>query len=159
MNVMNTGVGSARVGEWYVRWDNGELFQVMGHHPERHASSIENFQGELYEIDDQTWSVLPLTLVEPPDDPTMDLQAEGVAQAESAEAVEKRAAQVAEEAQVAEDETSERVAEAEPAEQMTEALEEELEWPSPVEQVEVEEFASPDGRLRFHGPGARPPLR
>lgn len=67
MNAMNTGVGWARVGEWYVRWDVGELFQVTGYHGERHASLIESFDGETYEIDDDTWSVLPLAAVQPPD--------------------------------------------------------------------------------------------
>jgi len=74
MSVMNTGVGSPRVGEWYVRWDNGELFQVTGYHPERRASSIENFQGEMYEIGDESWSILPLATVRPPQGWTTDLQ-------------------------------------------------------------------------------------
>lgn len=74
MNVMNTGDGSARVGEWYVRWDNGELFQVTGYHPERRANSIESFDGEMYELDEATWSALPLALVRPPDGWTTDLQ-------------------------------------------------------------------------------------
>ena len=65
---MNNGVGTARVGQWYLRWDKGEIFQVTGCDKQAGTIEIQTFDGDLDEIDDETWRVLPLGLAEPPED-------------------------------------------------------------------------------------------
>ncbi len=65
---MNNGVGSARIGQWYLRWDRGEIFQVTGYDQEARSIEIQTFDGDLDEIEGETWRVLPLGLAEPPED-------------------------------------------------------------------------------------------
>lgn len=65
---MNNGVGSARIGQWYLRWDKGEIFQVTGFDEEAGTIEIQAFDGDLDEIDEETWRVLPLGLAVPPED-------------------------------------------------------------------------------------------
>ncbi len=65
---MNTGVGRARVGQWYLRWDKGEIFQVTGYDEDSRTIEIQTFDGDLDEIDAETWAELPLGLAEPPED-------------------------------------------------------------------------------------------
>jgi len=65
---MNTGVGRARVGQWYLRWDKGEAFQVTGYDEPSHTIEIQTFDGDVDEIDEETWTALPLGLAEPPED-------------------------------------------------------------------------------------------
>jgi len=65
---MNEGVGSARIGQWYTRWDKGEIFQVTAHDEESRTIEIQTFDGDLDEIDEETWAALPLGFVEPPED-------------------------------------------------------------------------------------------
>jgi Family of unknown function (DUF6763) len=65
---MNTGVGRARIGQWYTRWDKGENFQVVGYDDDSRTVEIQTFDGDLDEVDVATWAGLPLTLAEPPED-------------------------------------------------------------------------------------------
>lgn len=65
---MNRGVGSARVGQWYLRWDKGEIFQVTACDARAGTVEIQTFDGDLDQIDDETWRSLPLGLAEPPED-------------------------------------------------------------------------------------------
>lgn len=65
---MNTGVGRARIGQWYTRWDKGELFQVVGYDPDSRTIETQTFDGDLDEIESETWVGLPLALAEPPED-------------------------------------------------------------------------------------------
>jgi hypothetical protein len=65
---MNNGVGSARLGQWYLRRDKGEIFQVTGYDREASTIEIQTFDGDLDEIDEETWRILPLGLAEPPED-------------------------------------------------------------------------------------------
>lgn len=64
---MNSGVGTARIGQWYVRWDKGEIFQVTGYDENACAIEIQTFDGDLYATDYETWRSLPLGLAEPPE--------------------------------------------------------------------------------------------
>lgn len=61
------GVGSARIGQWYLRWDKGEVFQVTGDDGIARTVEIQTFDGDLYAIDYETWHALPLGLAEPPE--------------------------------------------------------------------------------------------
>ena len=65
---MNTGVGLARIGQWYLRWDKGEIFQVTGFDDKSRTIEIQTFDGDLDEIDAEAWTTLPLGLAEPPED-------------------------------------------------------------------------------------------
>lgn len=65
---MNTGVGSARIGQWYSRWDKGEIFQVTACDEVSRTVEIQTFDGDLDEIDAETWAALPLRFAEPPED-------------------------------------------------------------------------------------------
>jgi len=65
---MNTGVGGARVGQWYRRSDKGEIFQVTGYDKASGTIEIQTFDGDLDEIDEDAWRELPLGLAEPPED-------------------------------------------------------------------------------------------
>jgi len=65
---MNAGVGEARIGQWYLRWDKGEAFQVTGYDDQSRTIEIQSFDGELDEIDEDAWTTLPLGLAEPPED-------------------------------------------------------------------------------------------
>lgn len=65
---MNISVGSAQVGQWYQRRDKGELFVVTGRDEHDGTIEIQTFDGDLDEIDEETWNELPLLLAEPPED-------------------------------------------------------------------------------------------
>ncbi len=66
--VMSTDVGDARIGQWYLRWDKGELFQVTGLDSQAKTIEIQTFDGDVDEIDADAWTSLPLGLAEPPED-------------------------------------------------------------------------------------------
>ncbi len=65
---MNMAVGRARIGQWYARWDKGEIFQVIGYDEDSRTIEIQTFDGDLDEIDEETWSALPLAFAEQPED-------------------------------------------------------------------------------------------
>jgi hypothetical protein len=127
---MNTGVGGARIGQWYTRWDKGEIFQVVGYDSKSRTIETQTFDGDLDEIDLETWAGLPLGFAEPPEDwtgpvddverddlgysetdmsgndwaePMQSLRAEGEGEEESAEETEETAG---DEESMAEDESA-----------------------------------------------------
>lgn len=65
---MNTDVGRARIGQWYTRRDKGEIFQVVGFDAGSRTVETQTFDGDLDEIDLETWAGLPLAFAEPPED-------------------------------------------------------------------------------------------
>ncbi|MGO8856150.1 MAG: DUF6763 family protein [Steroidobacteraceae bacterium] len=65
---MNTSVGRARIGQWYLHSDKGELFQVTGLDLRARTIETQNFDGDVDEIDEDSWTALPLGLAEPPED-------------------------------------------------------------------------------------------
>jgi Family of unknown function (DUF6763) len=77
MNV-NAGVGAAQIGQWYRHWDKGEMFQVTALDPESKTIEIQTFDGDIDEIDAESWSTLPLGLAEPPEDWTGPVDAVNV---------------------------------------------------------------------------------
>jgi hypothetical protein len=56
------------VGQWYLRRDLGEIFQVTGYDERSGTIEIQTFDGSLDEIDEDTWHALRLTPTEPPKD-------------------------------------------------------------------------------------------
>lgn len=65
---MNPDVGRARIGQWYARCDKGEIFQVVGYDPNSRTIETQMFDGDLDEVDLETWAGLPLEFAEPPED-------------------------------------------------------------------------------------------
>ncbi len=65
---MNAVVGAAQIGEWYRRADKGEIFQVVGLDETARTIEIQNFDGDIDEIDSDTWASLPLAFSQPPED-------------------------------------------------------------------------------------------
>jgi hypothetical protein len=64
---MNTGIGRAQLGRWYRHLDKGEIFRVVGLDTESRSIVIQNVDGELDEIDEESWVTLPLGWAEPPE--------------------------------------------------------------------------------------------
>ncbi len=65
---MNAEAGPARVGQWYSRSDKGEIFQVTGLDEKANTIEVQTFDGDVDEIDQETWDLLPLSLAEQPED-------------------------------------------------------------------------------------------
>ena len=65
---MNIEVGRARIGQWYTRRDKGEIFQVVGYDPNSRTIETQTFDGDVDEVDLETWAGLPLGVAEPPED-------------------------------------------------------------------------------------------
>lgn len=65
---MTTGVGAARIGQWYTRSDKGEIFQVVGYDSNSRTIETQTFDGDVDEVDLEAWPGLPLALAEPPED-------------------------------------------------------------------------------------------
>src|SRR5512144_2526664 len=59
---------SPQIGCWYARKDKGEMFQVVGRDESTRAIEIQTFDGDLDEIDGDTWAMLPLERTAPPED-------------------------------------------------------------------------------------------
>ena len=66
---MNTIVGAPEIGRWYRHLDKGEIFQVVGYDSEAATIEIQDFDGDLDEIDAADWDEMPLAGAEPPEDP------------------------------------------------------------------------------------------
>lgn len=82
---MNTGVGNPRIGQWYCHWDKGEMFQVTALDPESKTIEIQTFDGDLDEIDEESWRTSPLGLAEPPEDWTGPVDAVNVDEIEESQ--------------------------------------------------------------------------
>ena len=62
---MGRQVGNPQIGQWYLRWDSGELFQVTGLDEESGTVELQSFDGDLNEIELDSWRHLPLARAEP----------------------------------------------------------------------------------------------
>jgi hypothetical protein len=65
---MNTTTPSIHIGRWYLRWDKGEIFQVVGRDAASATIQIRTFDGGADEIPEREWTNLPLGLADPPED-------------------------------------------------------------------------------------------
>jgi hypothetical protein len=61
---MARAMGPARVGRWYVRWEE-EIFRVTGYDEDSHTVEIETLDGDLDEIDEEAWAALSLESFQP----------------------------------------------------------------------------------------------
>jgi len=67
---MNANLIRPDIGQWYAHTDKGELFQVAVRDEESRNIEIQYVDGDLDEIDAETWAMLPIERVEPPEDMT-----------------------------------------------------------------------------------------
>ncbi len=65
---MNNQVGQARTGQWYLRHDKGEIFQVTAYDEKARTIEIQSFDGDLDEIDEEMWAAMPLEFAAQPED-------------------------------------------------------------------------------------------
>ena len=61
---VSTSVGQPEIGQWYARGEKGQEFRVVGRDTESRTIEIQTFDGELDEIDAETWGTLSLERVE-----------------------------------------------------------------------------------------------
>lgn len=69
----STSIGPPEIGQWYARGDKGQEFRVVGRDEDSRAIEIQTYDGELDEIDAETWGTLPLERIEAPEDWTAPL--------------------------------------------------------------------------------------
>jgi hypothetical protein len=69
-------IRDALIGQWYLRRDTGETFLVTDHDEESETVEIQTSDGDLDELDGETWESLPLALAEPPQDWTGPIDAD-----------------------------------------------------------------------------------
>jgi len=67
---MNMNLMHPEIGQWYAHTDKGELFQVVGRDAESRTIEIQYFDGDVDEIDADTWATLSIERTEPPEDVT-----------------------------------------------------------------------------------------
>jgi hypothetical protein len=68
------------VGQWYLRRDTYEMLQLLDYDEESGTISVQNFDGDLDQFDDESWRALPLEPAEPPEDwtgPLDNVEVEG----------------------------------------------------------------------------------
>lgn len=64
---MNFPVSAAQIEQWYRNLDTGEMFFVTGHDEKSRAIEIQNLDGNVSEVDEETWGTLRLELADQPD--------------------------------------------------------------------------------------------
>jgi hypothetical protein len=64
---VNTFVVRPEIGQWYLRRDKGEAFQVVAFDDRTRMVEIQSFDGDVDEMDAGVWSALPLERTEPPE--------------------------------------------------------------------------------------------
>ena len=75
------------VDQWYARRDNGELFHVVAVDEEADAIQIQNFEGDIEELDAEAWGAMDIEPVDPPENwtgPFDDLETDDIDDSESA---------------------------------------------------------------------------
>jgi hypothetical protein len=75
---MTVNATPAEIGQWYARADKGGVFRVVGCDEESRTIEIQSIDGDIDEIDGDTWATLPLEVIEAPE--------EGIAPLDDAEA-------------------------------------------------------------------------
>jgi len=68
----------AEIGQWYSQSSSGGLFRVVGLDDRSHTIEIQMLEGDLDELDEETWGALQLTHCSAPEvwaDPTDDVEA------------------------------------------------------------------------------------
>jgi hypothetical protein len=87
MALMNTRL-IPEVGKWYTHRDKGQMFQVVAIDDDDAVIETQDFDGDVDEIDLDTWFAMPLDAAEPPEDwtgPVDDVDAEDLDYATASE--------------------------------------------------------------------------
>jgi hypothetical protein len=58
--IMSSTVGDPKIGQWYERSDNGVIFQVTGLDDNAKTIELQAVDGNLDEVDPETWAAMPL---------------------------------------------------------------------------------------------------
>lgn len=61
-------VGRPEIGQWYLHQDKGEMFLVTGYDGDARTIEIQNFDGDVDEIEAAAWSTMPLERAAQPED-------------------------------------------------------------------------------------------
>lgn len=56
------------IGAWYLNTESGEMFEVVAMDDHEGDVEMQYFDGELGELDRESWDSLPLALIPPPED-------------------------------------------------------------------------------------------
>ena len=72
---MNANLLRPDIRQWYAHTDKGELFRVVGRDRESRNIELQYVDGDLDEIDAETWAMLPIVRMEPPEDVTPSVDA------------------------------------------------------------------------------------
>jgi len=70
---MISAVSRPQIGQWYEREDPAEFFQVTGIDERARTIEVQSLNGDIGEIDCDTWSILPLSYAQPPEDAMVPL--------------------------------------------------------------------------------------
>jgi hypothetical protein len=65
---MNSMPWPPKVGEWYLRSDQDEVFQVVAYDEHSHRALLQPLQSDPCQIDQAGWERLSLGLADPPQD-------------------------------------------------------------------------------------------
>jgi hypothetical protein len=57
-----------QVGHWYAHRDKGQMFQVVAYDEDDGYVEIQDFDGDVDELDLDTWFAMPLDPIEAPED-------------------------------------------------------------------------------------------
>jgi hypothetical protein len=85
-SAMSSTVGDPQIGQWYERLDNGAVFQVTGVDESGMTIELQAIDGDLDEVDPETWAAMPLELRGAPEDwvgPIDDMEADDLACSEA----------------------------------------------------------------------------
>jgi hypothetical protein len=83
---MSSTVRDPEIGQWYERSDNGAVFQVTGVDDSAKTIELQAIDGDLDEVDPETWAAMPLELRGTPEDwlgPIDDMEADDLACSEA----------------------------------------------------------------------------
>lgn len=72
-NDMLHASGPAGIGQWYRRFDTGDMFLVTGMDERAGTIEVQTSDGDLDEFDADTWQALPLEPAPPPEDWTPEV--------------------------------------------------------------------------------------
>jgi hypothetical protein len=76
------------IGHWYAHRDKGQMFQVVAFDRDDGYVEIQDFDGDVDELDLDTWFAMPLDPAEAPEDwtgPVDDVEADNVGDASGTE--------------------------------------------------------------------------
>ncbi len=56
------------IGAWYLNTDSGEMFEVVALDESEGEIQLQYFDGEINQLDPESWASLPLAMIPPPED-------------------------------------------------------------------------------------------